>query len=390
MQYLEKISNENLFTKSEEIKEKAEKLLSKMEIALLRNQMIEIVNEDYDLGKVTDVYEIFGGYINRSFGIYTEKDGKKYEYFVRKYKKGIEEKEIMFEHSLIEYSRANGLTIAADIIHTKKDETYVKRTEGKEDRYFAVYEYLVGEDKYTWDNPIMEDEEYKSAARVMATFHNASKDFDPKGLERVEPKIMDFLPTLPQLYKEFAEKDYDNVFHNYYVNQLEEILEVIETSQISKNDVNKMPFTPIHCDFHPGNLKFINYEAVGIFDFDWSKIDLRLFDVCLGMAYCCSRWDDEHDGTMLLDKCEIFLKAYQNKLKELNDLEPLSELELSHMGTMMAAANVYLINWDVVAYYEEPTINVYEQKAYLQHNVKLMKWIENHKDEIKKMALSIK
>ena len=40
-----------------------------------------------------------------------------------------------------------------------------------------------------------------------------------------------------------------------------------------------MPHCAIHCDFHPGNLKYENNRVVGIFDFDWSKIDLRLFDL---------------------------------------------------------------------------------------------------------------
>jgi homoserine kinase type II len=70
----------------EDLRSLAGNILESMEMALIRNQIIEAL-QDYDLGIVTDVYEIFGGYINRSFGVYTEKDGKQYEYFVRKYKK---------------------------------------------------------------------------------------------------------------------------------------------------------------------------------------------------------------------------------------------------------------------------------------------------------------
>ena len=382
----------DLFTQSEELKKIAINFFESLEAALIRNQIVDALQK-YDLGTVTDVYEIFGGYVNRSFGVLTEKDGTKHEYFVRKYKYGITETEILFEHSMIDYSIAHGLDIAAGLIRTTDGVTFVKKTEGTNgkitDIYFAVYQYLQGEDLYTWDNPTLNDAEYASAAEVLATFHNAARDFNPQGLERVEPKIMEFLPTLPDTYKAFAQKNLDTKFHHYYLNNIDSILDVIESSQIPDEVLEKMPYTPCHNDFHPGNLKYVDSKVVGIFDFDWSKIDRRLFDVTLALAYCCSSWQDEKDGVLLLDKCAIFLKSYQKKLKELQGLDPLNEVELEYLPTMIAAANIYLINWDVTAYYAGTNLNEYEYMAYLQHNVRLMKWIENHKAEISDVVRSL-
>lgn len=396
MRHLEELSVDqtfNLFFQSKELKNIAANFFQSMETALIRNQILEVL-KSYDLGIVTAIYEIFGGYVNRSFGIYTEKDGVKSEYFVRKYKYGITETEILFEHSMIDYSIAHGLDIAAGLIRTKDGSSFVKKTEGSNEKatdiYFAIYEFLKGEDLYTWDTPNLNDEEYASAAGVLATFHNAAKDFDPQGLERIEPKIMEFLPTLPEKYKALAQTEIDTKFHRYYTSKLDSILAVIETSQISQEVLNKMPLTPCHNDFHAGNLKYINSKVVGIFDFDWSKIDRRLFDVTLAMAYCCSSWQDEKDGVLLLDKCSIFLNAYQQKLVELKGLEPLNEVEIEYLPTMIAAANMYLINWDVTAYYAGTDLNEYEYIAYLQHNVRLMNWIENHKTEIAEMAKSVR
>lgn len=387
-------SQKNYTTLSEirELRQFSESILDTLETTLVRSQIIEAL-EDYDLGTITEVYEIFGGYVNRSFGVYAVKDGKQSEYFIRKYKKGIAEKEILFEHSLIAFSVANGLSIAANLIPARDGKTFVKKPEGSIEHqtfnYFAVYEYLPGEDKYTWDNPTLNDEEYKSTAEVMATLHNATRNFDPQGLERVEPKILEFLPTLPKVYKDFAQRNMSTKFHNYYLQNLDEVLEVIDRNKIPPEAVAQMPYNPSHNDFHPGNLKYLNNQAVGIFDFDWSKIELRLFDVCLGMAYCCSSWSDLEDGTLRLDKCKIFLQAYQEKLKELGGLNPLNEVEIEYLPTMMAAANIYLINWDVTAYYGGTGLNDYEYLAYLQHNIRLMRWIEAHKPEILTIAKSI-
>ena len=381
-----------LFNQSEELKKIAANIFESMETTLIRNQVVDAL-DSYDLGAVTAVYEIFGGYVNRSFGILTEKDGVKSEYFVRKYKYGIAETEILLEHTMIDYSIAHGLDIAAGLIRTKAGLTFVKKSEGANgkttDIYFAVYEFLQGDDLYTWDTPNLNDEEYASAAEVMATFHNAARDFDPQGLERVEPKIMELLPLLPEKYKTLAQTNIDTKFHKYYMSKLNSILEVIENSQIPLEIQVKMPYSPCHNDFHAGNLKYVNSKIVGIFDFDWSKIDHRLFDVTLGLAYLCSSWQDEKDGVLLLDKCAIFLKSYQRKLLELGGLVPLNAVELEYLPMMIAAANIYLINWDVLAYYDGTNLNECEYMAYLQHNVRLMNWIENHKTEIADMAKSL-
>jgi len=365
----------------------AEELKIRLEKTFLREQIIEVVEGSYNLGKVLEVYEIFGGYINRSFGLVVEKDGYKTDYFLRKYKRGIENDDILLEHAMISHSIANGLTICAGILPTTKGSTFVapKISRSK----FAVYTFLAGEDKYTWDNPIMEDEEYKSCAEVLATFHNAAKDFDPQGRVRAEPKILDMIPDFIKIFTECAQKELNTKFHGYYRAKINTILATIMKNTIPEKDVAEMPANPIHCDFHPGNLKFSNNKVVGIFDFDWSKIDLRLFDVCLALVYCASRWDEQNDGTMLLDRCKIFMDSYQKSLAKLGGLAPLNKTELKHFPTMMAMANFYLLNWDITAYYAGEDLNDYEYLAYLKHNVRLLEWIEANKGEFSKIADSL-
>lgn len=380
----------DLLVQSEEAKKVSENLFATMDQALIRSLIVEVVLQ-YDIGTVTDVYEIFGGYVNRSFGVYTVKNGEKREYFIRLYKKGVTEKEIQFEHSLIDFVKDNGLAMAAGIYRTREGQSFLKKTVGNgnnsEDRYFAIYEFLPGEDKYTWVDNALNDEEYASAAEVMAIFHNASRKFDPKGLERVEPKIMELIPTLKETFKGYADTDWNDKFTAYFHKNFDSIMDVIDRTKVPAEELAQMPLNPIHCDFHPGNLKYRNYEAVGIFDFDWSKIDLRLFDIGLGLVYCCSSWIDEQDGTLRLDQSAVFLKAYQDKLKELGGLAPLNDEEKRHLPTLLAAGNMYLVFWALRDYYSNlGQLNVYEYLTYLQHQIKLMNWIENHREDILAIA----
>jgi len=389
---LDEVLISSLVSRSGQLKKSIIELSEMLERSQTHGQIVNIF-EEYDLGKVIDVHEIFGGYVNRSFGVTTEKNGQNHRYFVRLYKLGITENEIELEHSLIDYSIAHGLDMAAGLIRANDQKTFVKFSEdingNQIERFGAIYDFLPGEDKYTWDNPTLNDEEYASSASVLATFHNAARDFDPRGRKRAEPKIMEFLPMLPGLFKEFLEWGVKSKFHAHFLSNIDQILSVIERTKIPDEDLAKLPQNPIHSDYHPGNLKFKDNKVVGIFDFDWSKIDLRLFDVCLALVYTCSSWQSDHDGTLLLDKSKIFLESYQKTLQTLGGLTPLNEWEIKYLPTMLAAANMYLISWSVNAYYHDSDLNVYEYLAYLKHNVRIMKWIDDHKEEILKMAMSI-
>ncbi|NYE58517.1 phosphotransferase [Carboxydothermus ferrireducens] len=352
------------------------------------HNIIEEVMQEYDLGEVVEVFEIFGGYVNRSFGVITSKNGSTNKYFVRWYKKEIKEEEILFEHSLINYAIKNGLEIAAKVYSNKEGKTYVKKSftigDITDELYFAVYEYLPGEDKYTWIENKLNDEELKSAAEILAIFHNAAKDFNPHKFQRLEPPINELMKLLPSYYEEYKNSDLkNNIFHDYYVKNYKNIIWVIQENIIPDEKLAEMPVIPVHCDYHPGNLKFSDNKAVGIFDFDWSKKDIRIFDLGLALVYFCSSWDDENDGELRFDQLELFLNSYQNKLIELKGLSPLNSTEKEYLPQVIAAGNMYLIYWCLRSYYGDLSLNVYEYLAYLRHQVKCMYFIEENKEKLK-------
>lgn len=353
---------------------------STLEGAYLRERITKIVESFYDIGTVTAVDEIFGGYNSRSFGIETLKDGCDRIYFLRQYKPGIAAGEIRFEHALIGYAIQNGFTFAAGIVETVRGQTFVQPADSQ--CMFAVFEYLNGEDKYTWDNPDLTDAEFTSAGRVLAAFHNAVRDFDPGGLQRAEPSIMELWHRMADELAGFARQKPGGQLQAYYAAQLQGILDIISRNPLDATEVEDMPVIPIHCDYHPGNLKWTDEQVVGIFDFDWSKMDLRLFDVAMAVIYFCSRWDDDHDGELRFDKCQLLIRSYQQGLRELAGLEPITPAELGLMPKMLDIANIYLLHWEVSAYHGMTGANEYEYLTYLKHNVRLMQWLKDHRSAV--------
>lgn len=385
----------------DEVKDMSKKiscLKDDLDQMFLRRRLTEVIEENYDFGKVTQIFEIFGGYVNRSFGIRVEKDGEVKPIFVRQYKKGVQEKEIMFEHKLILHAKEHGLDIAADPIAAKDGKTFVKVVNpiasdcGEEDlEYYGVYTFLAGEDPYTWITPYCTDKEFTAMGEVLATFHDSAKDFDPAGLARVELEILDFVETLPGIFTEYAATEgVDNIYHEFFNKNLDAYNNHLAKNKIEKMSPDKMLYTATHNDYHPGNVKFIDEEIVGIFDFDWSKIELRLFDICLGVVYTCVYWEAdeaEKEDTLRLDKARLFFKGYEDKLQELGGLPGFTKEEKGAIKNMLALANIYLVHWCAEAYYGDVEgLNEYEYLAYLKHQTKVMHWIENNEDAINEMA----
>ena len=65
----------------------------------------------------------------------------------------------------------------------------------------------------------------------------------------------------------------------------------------------------------------------------------------------------------------------------------MSAAELAALPRMIANANLFVLNWDVTAYYEDMSAkNDDEYLMYLAHQVMLMEFIEAHYDELSHIA----
>lgn len=350
----------------------------------LREKITEIVEKLYDIGKVTNVHEIFGGFSNRSFGIDVVKKGVPASYFVRQYKRGIAVEEIGFEHRLINHAIENGFREGDAVVKNCRGNTFVRPPDSN--RLFAVYEYLAGQDRYTWDRPGLTDTEFESAGRLLAVFHNAVRAFDPGAFRRHEPPILQLWPQLPEKLKQLARRPESGKLFTFFRRHLDVILHTMVKTELTPAAAEGMPVIAAHCDYHPGNLKWDNEAAVGLFDFDWAKMDLRLFDVCMALVYFCSSWDGDRDGEMRLDKMALFLASYQRILVQRNGLDPIDEDECALVPTMLAVGNFYLLHWGLNLFAANKAADNDEYLTYLQHSVRLMRWIDGHREIVAETA----
>ena len=345
------------------------------------SQLQEIITEHYQIGKLVNYEQLLLGYESKTYAIETVLDSKRCKYCFRRYKQGRREADVQFEHSVINHLIAKGFNLAARIINTRDGRSYVRRLEGRDDRaedaFYAIFDFLPGEDKYTWMAPPTSLEVIGNAAAVLARFHNAVFDLNPEG-QRHEPGIIEFLPTIARNIEKRAEAAgetqldiclLDNI--SLFAENIDRTLEAIDDKKYKE-----LPHQVIHFDYHPSNLKFQNNRVTGLFDYDWTRIEARCFDVAVAVMHFCSLWRGKEDGHLGLGKATTFLDSYQRTLKGSKGVGPLSHIELRYLPHLVRAGAIYMVYWFIENFYDTKADPI-EYSQFLEHYALIMRWLDN-------------
>lgn len=336
----------------------------------------------YDLGELVDYEKNERGFVNAAYAIYTRAAGEPKRYFLRKYKRGTGEEELLFEHSLIEHLVAAGAPVAR-IYPTRSGKSYLHRFERTDDTkgvFYTIFDYLPGEDRFTWVDPILTEGELWSSAAVLAQFHINACSFTPLG-KRDEPKILDLLPVVAETWSSSPSKSKGTIFDT----RIREFLEPVSANiaatlaVLQEPEVRSLPEMVIHCDYHPGNLKFRGDSVTGLFDFDWSKVDLRLFDLGLALWYFCTSWRELEDGKFRLDWARTFLRSYQETLAAHPGSTALTPEEVRYLPAMINVGNLYVLNWTILDYFAKD-VDPEEYLVFLGHSLNFTLWYEQPKN----------
>ena len=336
----------------------------------------------YALGDLVGYERDARGTVNTSYAIECSAGGEIKRYFLRRYKAGIKEEELLCEHSLLNHLLEKNFTLVPRVYATREGGTYV-RAGGDGPIFYAIFDFLEGEDKYTWIDPHCDAVEIASAAATLAGYHQAVAGWTPLGL-RQEPKIIDLLPTLPGLIERLLAHSRNTEFddcladhHSLIIRHLQRVLEALHQPQY-----RSLPELMIHCDYHPGNLKFANGRVVAMFDFDWSKVDARCFDLGLTLVYFFSSWAAEDNGALDLAGLALFLSSYQGALLAPGGAGGLSLLEQAALPELIAAGNLYVMNWTLLDYDRKPA-EVQEYLGYLRHHIGMISWLDERRNQLR-------
>jgi homoserine kinase type II len=359
----------------------------------LLEQARRVVDEDYRLGRVAKVAPIPGGLINFNAVVTTEMPGgERTSFFLRKYNGATTVSDVAYEHRLIAHLVSHGFDRTTEPYRARDGSTFVTRTElvgsAEARRIFAVFRYLEGEDTYSWLNNRMTREGFASAATLLAQFHHFGVGFDGCGLERTPAGILEVLSLLPAALREYGSRADESAFDRVFLTGVEAIRAAVARSRAACDALSDLPVVTVHGDFSPGNVKFRREEAMFVFDFDYAKRDVRIFDIGLALGMFCSLWEGRDAGRMHLDDVRLMVAAYQDEAARYLEPGPLSGSELALLPTMIAAGNLYVILWTLNSYYSGTDYDAEEWAAYLQHMLDLMDYLEAHQNAILEACMS--
>jgi len=339
-----------------------------------------ILAEHYDIGKLIHQELNVRGYANDSYELEVLHDGKKYRYFLRRYRTGTPEEKVRFEHALLKELQARRFALSPRCIPKKDGTTYVEIDRNLKNKalknYIAVFSFLPGKDKYKWNAPLCSDKELKNSAKMLALYHNTIFGWQGIGGWK-ERSNFDEINLMAAKWKGFARNTANSPFDDFFLKQFDNMLGSLRHIP-TKKSYNAMPRLLVHGDYHPGNLKFWGDKITGVLDFGWSKMDARCFDVGLAALYFCITWETGADGDLLLDRVEHFLGAYQESGKRVDTIGPLNPLELEYLPHMIQLGNWVVIDWILSEYYGAgPDPQKYLK--YLKHCVSLNLWLARNR-----------
>ena len=141
-------------------------------------------------------------------------------------------------------------------------------------------------------------------------------------------------------WKVYARNPAKSPFDEYFLEQFDDLISMIKIIPPQKK-YHAMPRLAVHGDYHPGNLKFKDGKVTGVFDFGWSKIDARCFDVGLAILYFCYFLGDgiRTEFCSLID-WKAFWELIKKQAKKIKAIGPLNQLELEYLPHMIHLGNL--------------------------------------------------
>ena len=380
------------------IAENTESLLEQLKLVFVEKAIVEVITEYFNFGKVTSVSRLFGGLINQNYSVTTNSGYRKYRLFIKRYNPEATNKEIVLEHKFNEYLCKEDFPEIAECIKSNDGHSFIEHhvdfiDPPERTSRFAVYTYLDGEDRYAWQTPHCTEADLASASIMLAKIHERGFGFEGKEFAKEEPKIIDWMKELPHYISKFVEKAKGSMKGRkgslYLLRKLPSYFKSIEKCHVLEKKCQGMLELMTHRDYHPGNQKYLGDSVVGVFDFDWCKEELRLFDVAITISYFCTSWKEHEDGVLFFDEIKTLLKAYQERLKCSDRVFPLTSEELDVLPEMVLLANMYVVWWDLREIFdvEESESDEDDCMVYLTHNTKLNEFAIEHLEEIRKIAL---
>ena len=245
------------------------------------------------------------GFVNKTFIV--EIGGQK---FVLRQSSSVTLPEhLEFEVEVLRYLESVGYALSPHLLPNKRGE-YLTSSNGN---FWMLQDFIPGEIRASWNDVAhFEGEMLDNFFRASAAFTKAAVAFKPS-------------------------KSYPNFSLAYYTKNAEELLEgamsdipesegktimfgrkkdLLNFAEATQREFDvlsydTLPKQLVHFDLHPGNVHYEGSRVVGLFDFDWARMDCRISDLAGSIGQSCYVYGGKDSGRYVKEKIDAGLAAYR-------------------------------------------------------------------------------
>ncbi|NNG00109.1 MAG: phosphotransferase [Desulfobacteraceae bacterium] len=344
----------------------------------------EFLTDVYGIENVWLLEKIDRGYVNQSYEVGGQRQGKKVHHCLRCYHPLSDRNNIRFEHDLLKelarrrfpfsprLVRASGGTTISTIRFPMAGHVHT--------RCAALFEFIDGEDPYTWDNPPVDERVIAGCARVLALYHGTISGWESH-VHQGSGGLLSLLHRLQDCLGSHADQagEGESVFDAFVHRHMGTIADALDglVDRFSGVDIDSWPVLAVHGDFHAGNLRFRAGEVAGLLDYDWARMLPRTFDLGMALMYFCTRWGDHRSAALDTSRATRFLEAYQRSIEYADGIWPLGRDEHKFITDFIRIGHLMMIAWGIEDYFtSRPDPEAYT--AIVRRSFRAMAWLDAH------------
>lgn len=217
--------------------------------------------------------------------------------------------DLKFETGVLRYLEHKRFPLTARVIPDVSGRDVVRHG----GHFYMLQSFLPGRVSASWRDlknftlPML-----KETFRVSADFAKAVRGFSPKA-PGGHPPVDFYIKNWPRLFQ----ISFRRIRERKGKLALQQALSAIGTlmdhtvTECCSIRYSSLSKQLVHFDLHPGNFHFSRGKIVGLFDFDWARLDNRLADLAATISQSCYHYGGSHHGVYRHDRVRAGIETYR-------------------------------------------------------------------------------
>lgn len=286
---------------------------------------VSVVLEEYTLPQgERRIFRNTVGFVNKTYIVEIGSE----KFVLRRSSPQTTREHLEFEVEVFRYLAEQGFALSPHLVQNITNE-YCTEQNG----WWLLQKFIPGEIRASWnDTACFEGEMLRDFFRASARFSKAARGFVPSKAYS-NTALPDFPKNAEKLFAGVINDLKDSPGKTLLVERFPALCVLAKgtAEEFERLGWEKLPQQLVHFDIHPGNVHYEGDKVVGLFDFDWARMDNRIADLASTISQSCWIVGGADNGRYLKEKVADGLRAYREAYGR-------SEFSPEHERALLTAA----------------------------------------------------